>query len=405
MKYALSAGILSLSFATYASFPLPSDRPDRRWISNFDKAVQVEVTDTIENAISHCPDTGYCTLLVDQLELDTTVYINRSRTRLLGIAGNVVRWKKNVNASGYFFNITSNVSEVIIDGLNIIGDGIERDPDTFGIGAYGSNISKILVRGNHISGLNGKQNAHAIAFYGIGGSEASAIHQLTIEHNRINDMQTGSSETIAVNGNVRQWEIVGNEIRDINNIGIDAIGGEGTAPTQILEDGRIAPGKYDAARFGFIENNSISDMSTASNAAYGKTESWSAAIYVDGGQSISITGNTIDNAPWSLVVGAENCVSASYISIENNESSNAFYGDVLLGGYAKGEYTQHKSINCDPHTSQDASEGHGSVARLLVRNNALLSEAQRGPGFIGATVLQYRVEKSTVEPPFIKLNP
>ena len=395
---------IGLQPANATSFVLETDRPDRHWLAAFKDARKIVVTDSIEQAMLQCPEQQYCELLIDNITLTGTIEVNRSKTRFTGIDGNSIRMSAAKNVQGFFFRIEHGVSEVIFSGLNIDGENREKKPDVFGIGTYDSNISHVLISDNRIANLHGSENAHAIAFYGTGATEASAINNIIIENNHISDMRTGSSESIAINGNVRQWEIRGNTIERVNNIAIDAIGGEGTAPVQTLADGRIAPGNMDAARLGFIENNTVSDMSTLDNPAYGNKVSWAAAIYIDGGHSIKVIGNTVSNAPWSLVVGSENCVTSSFVQMFDNRSSNAQFGDVLLGGYSKGGYRENPTINCDPHTSIDASEGHGYVSNLDIRNNTLQSTSTNNELFIGNTVLQHRIQRSTVEPPYVRLN-
>jgi hypothetical protein len=44
------------------------------------------------------------------------------------------------------------------------------------------------------------------------------------------------------------------------------IGGEGVAPME-MKYGRVFPGTNDAARYGFIENNRVENMSTETNPA------------------------------------------------------------------------------------------------------------------------------------------
>jgi len=384
---------------------LESDRPDRQWLSAFNGAKKIKVRDSIEAALLQCPKQQYCELLVDQLVLTQTVEINRSKTRLTGLKGNQVRMSKNRRTNGFYFQVTQGVNQVIFSDLNLDGENIEKFPDIFGIGSYASNISQVMLSNNRIANFHGNENAHAIAFYGIGATDEEAINNIIIENNQISDMRTGSSESIVINGNVRQWEIVGNMIERVNNIAIDAIGGEGTAPTQFLPDGRVSPGTFDAARFGFIENNTVIDMSTKNNPAYGNQESWSGAIYIDGARSIRIAGNTVSNAPWALVIGAENCVTSSHIQMFDNTSNGSRYGDVLIGGYADGGYLEDIQINCDPHTSIDKSEGHGDVSNLDVRNNRLNSNKDGSNLFLGNTVLQHRIKHSTIEPPVVRLNP
>lgn len=396
--------LFSSQFVFAASFVLETDRPDRQWLRAFDNAKKITVTDSIKQALLQCPETQYCELLIDQITITQTIEVNRSKTRFTGVNGNQIRMASAKDANGFFFRVEQGVSQVVFSNLNIDGENRERIPDVFGIGAYNSNISQVLVSGNRISNLHGSENAHAIAFYGTGENDNAAINNIIIEDNHITDMRTGSSESIAINGNVRQWEIIGNKLERINNIAIDAIGGEGTAPVQTLADGRIAPGEFDAARLGFIENNTVSNMSTKDNPAYGNKVSWAAAIYIDGAHSIRVEGNRVSNVPWGLEVGSENCLTSSFVQMSNNQSSNAHFGDLLFGGYSEGGYLENSNINCNPHSSTDDSEGHGYVSNLDIRDNALQSTDVNNSFFIGNTVLQYRIDRSTIEPPYLRLS-
>jgi hypothetical protein len=47
---------------------------------------------------------------------------------------------------------------------------------------------------------------------------------------RVHHLKTGSSESLVVNGNVTNFRITHNVVHDNNNIGIDVIGFERTAP-------------------------------------------------------------------------------------------------------------------------------------------------------------------------------
>ncbi len=258
------------------------DRPQRNWLNAFNGASKVVVTTTIENALNQCPLNDYCELEVNQLVLDHTVYLNRPKTKITGLVGNKVTFSQASNQlNNTYFKVESNNSNIIIEGLNIDGESVVRD-EANAILVSGNNINNILINNNNIHHIYvGDSNAHGIAVYGTGVTEAAANSHIIIESNQVHHMKTGSSESIVVNGNVKHWEIVGNTVNDVNNIAIDAIGGEGTSPT-ILLDGRIVPGPFDIARYGFIENNSVFAMSTETNSAYNNQKSWAAGIYVDG---------------------------------------------------------------------------------------------------------------------------
>lgn len=349
-----------------------SARPTRSWITVFDGVSPVAVSGSLQTAIDDC--VSVCVIEVDQIDLNDTVYINQTNIKLLGKVGNKITF--SASATGSMFLIETGAENIIIEDLNIDGrvsnSGKERDPDVIGISVDGDSIANVQLIGNHIHHLDGKEGAHGIAVFGSGASEQTAISNIIVEGNQLNDLRTGFSESIVVNGNVKNWEIIGNSVTDVNNIAIDAIGGEGTSPTR-NDNGRIVPGIYDAARFGFIQNNIVTNMSTLSNPAYGSTHSFAAGIYIDGGHNILISGNTITNTPWAFEVGAENCVSTNHITIENNTSSLSRFGDLLIGGYAATGYFADTGINCDPLTSNDNAEGHGYTRFNTVKNNNFTS--------------------------------
>ena len=71
-------------------------------------------------------------------------------------------------------------------------------------------------------------DAHGIAVYG--NLADHPIDEVVIRGNELFNLTLGSSEALVVNGNVTGWLIQDNVVHDTNNIGIVAIGYEGTAP-------------------------------------------------------------------------------------------------------------------------------------------------------------------------------
>jgi hypothetical protein len=81
----------------------------------------------------------------------------------------------------------------------------------------------IALRGLEVHDIRtATADAHGIAVYGTSGD--AAIHDVTIERNSVHDNHLGSSESVVVNGNVRDWSIARNRIFRNDNIGVDAIG-------------------------------------------------------------------------------------------------------------------------------------------------------------------------------------
>lgn len=358
--------------------------PNTVWEQRFSAQPDVLATASIDDAIYSCDDVvgprGYCVVQITDTASRQPLFIDRSRTKIIGFEGMRPLRAQRFEST---LSIVENTKHVVIEGLELQGRSTGWD-DVYGILVNGENINGVVIRDNHIHHYKSDDQAHAIAVYGSGATGRSAIRNVLLENNRVHDMETGASESIVVNGNVVRWAIVGNTVKDVNNIAIDAIGGEGTSPTRTLSNGRVLPGARDRARLGFILNNHVENMSARDNVAYAdddEEDPWAAAIYVDGGSRIKIEGNTVINAPWAYEIGAENCVVTSHISLLNNSASGSLFGDLLLGGYAETGYNRDASIHCDPlnppepvelETSVDpgdATEGHGYVARLRVQGN------------------------------------
>src|SRR4051794_8262784 len=86
---------------------------------------------------------------------------------------------------------------------------------------------------------------------------------IVIDGSEVYQCRTGNSETIAINGNVVNWEVTNNLVHDNTNIGIDAIGYEATCC------GGTSDAILDRARNGVIRGNTVWNCSSAGTAATG----------------------------------------------------------------------------------------------------------------------------------------
>lgn len=349
-----------------------ANKPALAWTTLFSQKADVVATGDITRAISQCDKRvgagNYCAVELRSATPSKPFSIERSKTKVFARTSGQPVVGKPGQAT---ISIGSNIDKVLIENLELVGTRAGRQP-IHAIVIAGERIKDIAIRRNQIHHFDSDASAHGIVVLGSGNTREQRIQRITIDQNHLHDMQTGSSETIAINGNVTDWIISNNRIARVNNIAIDAIGGEGTAPTVTLA-GRVVPSPLDTARNGWIENNTVSAVSTRTNPAYGYARSWAGAIYVDGGRNITITGNTVRNAPWAYDIGAENCVTTENIILRNNTAVGSHFGDLRLGGYTETGYLSAQQINCDPHTSEDANEGHGYVRRVTVSNNNFLS--------------------------------
>lgn len=210
-----------------------------------------------------------------------------------------------------------------------------------------------------------KANAHGIAAY---GTAASPISGLVIENCRIHDLRLGASEALVLNGNVTDFQILNNSVRDCNNIGIDLIGYEGTNRKASL----------DRARGGVVRGNRVSGIDSSTNPAYGGGltsgggDYCAAGIYVDGGTRILIERNEVWNCNIGIELASEHQGrSTDFITVRNNVVRDNHISGLALGGY---------------------DSRRGATADCRVENNTLVDNNTVG-GWDGQVMLQYHISR------------
>ena len=176
-------------------------------------------------------------------------------------------------------------------------------------------------------------NGFGIAVYGTDAK--TPITDLIIDGNEVHHLKTGSSESLVVNGNVTNFRITHNVVHDNNNIGIDVIGFERTAPDPPV----------DQARDGIVSGNLVYNITSRGNPAYRDDES-SDGIYVDGGTRILIEQNVIHNVDFGIELASEHKNRAtSYITARNNLVYHCHTAGVSIGGYAPERgHTEHATV-------------------------------------------------------------
>ncbi len=197
-----------------------------------------------------------------------------------------------------------------------------------GIYAHGAG-SNLSVLGNHIhdiattvgscDGAGG--NAFGLAVY---GTETTPWTNVTVSENELDHLTLGCSESLSINGNVDGFVVAKNKVHDNDNIGIVAIGFEGTAPTPAL----------DQARNGVIIGNVVYNITSRNNPAY-NGETSADGIYVDGGTRLLIEGNVVHNADLGIEVASEHAGrSSSYVMVRSNSIYFSNAAGISVGGYA-----------------------------------------------------------------------
>lgn len=225
-----------------------------------------------------------------------------------------------------------NVNYITIQGFEIRNYSTSKAADVpIGIYVFGADDG-IQLLNNHIHNIattasGCKANALGVAIYG--SSAPASIDNLVFSGNEVDDLTTGCSESVTLNGNVENFTVTNNLIHDNNNIGIDFIGFEKVSPQTA----------YDQARNGEVSGNTVYNITSNYNPAYGTKKPNSSygadGIYVDGGTQIVIERNTVHNTDLGIEMASEHKgKTTSYITARNNlvYSSNAV--GISIGGYA-----------------------------------------------------------------------
>jgi hypothetical protein len=226
---------------------------------------------------------------------------------------------------------------VTVRGLTITGYRT-RSLDKMPIGIYVTGAGdRITLAGNHVHHLGNdnptlgsfEMNAHGIAVYGR--NAARPITHVTVAGNELDHLVLGASESLVLNGNVDGWAIIGNDIHDNNNIGIDAIGFEPTI------GGAARWTDVNRARNGLIAGNRVSRIISEGNPAYYEDGEWcncADGIYIDGGKSIVVAANRVDASDIGIEVASEWARGrTNAIRVVGNTITRSRYTGFAAGGY------------------------------------------------------------------------
>jgi len=225
--------------------------------------------------------------------------------------------------------------------------------DVMGVGSHiellKNNVHHIQQTFEGRDGPGHGANAFGIAVYGT--NVKTPITDLIIDGNEVHHLKTGSSESLVVNGNVTNFRITHNVVHDNNNIGIDVIGFEHTAPDPAV----------DQARDGVVSDNLVYNITSKGNPAYRNDES-SDGIYVDGGTRILIEQNVIHDVDFGIELASEHKDRAtSYVIARNNLVYHNHTAGVSIGGYdPERGHTEHCTvINNTLYDNDTSATGSG----------------------------------------------
>ena len=167
----------------------------------------------------------------------------------------------------------------------------------------------ILIKDNHFTMLRSR-NGHSIY--------VTNSRNIEISNNSFDNIRTGNSEVIALNGNVSDFSIHDNVMTNMDNIAIDIIGGEGTG------DGDDIP------KNGEIYNNVIDYQ------GFQRTNYWTSPLYLDAAWYVNIFNNIVKNSSLGIEIGSEKPgFYSKNVNVYNNQLINISKVGILVGSEEK----------------------------------------------------------------------
>ena len=202
------------------------------------------------------------------------------------------------------------------------------------------------------------------------------MKHLSLIDNEIYNCRLGFSEALAVNGNVDTFNIIGNTVHDVTNIGIVMIGHEQTCSDPLL----------DQARNGVCKEN-ITYKCSSPYAANG-------GIYIDGAKDITIERNTCYQNIWGIEVGCEHPgKTASGIIVRNNIIYRNAKSGIALGGYdfptGSGKITDSYFYNNTLFDNDTLNDYEGEVNITYAENCTLTNNIIYGTNSDNLLIIQY----------------
>ncbi|MEM1505982.1 right-handed parallel beta-helix repeat-containing protein [Domibacillus sp. 8LH] len=269
------------------------------------------------------------------------------------------------------------VSYVTVEGFEIRNyHSKQEDLVPIGISVSGSGKGIRLLQNHihHIETRHKNGNAHGIAVYGTKAPQA--IEDILISGNKLEDMKLGASETLVLNGNVSNFEVTHNIVRRNDNIGIDMIGFEGVSPVEA----------FDQARNGIVRSNTVYQISSYGNPAYGNDYS-AGGIYVDGGKEIVIEKNKTFENDIGIEAASEHAgKSTSSVTIRENTIYENRGAGIAIGGYDTERGSTINSVITDNVLYKNDTK-HQESGQLLLQYNTKQNKIENNVMVAGSSKL------------------
>ena len=274
-----------------------------------------------------------------------------------------------------------NSSFVVVQGFelrNYTTSSVRDVPVGVYVSGAGSNVQ---IVNNHIHDITTTAKttpkacgSDALGMAVYGSAAPAAISGLVVSGNEIDDLMTGCSESLSIDGNVDGFAVTSNVVHDNDNIGIDAIGFERVSPDPA----------YDQARHGEIRGNIVYNITSYGNPDYGRQYA-ADGIYVDGGTQIIIEQNLVHNADLGIELASEHKGHVTSAVIARN---NVVYQDnsngISIGGYgpnrggSDGVTVVNNTLwdNDTKHTGSGEFQIQFNATNNLFENNIVYASAQ-----------------------------
>ncbi|MCP4215611.1 MAG: hypothetical protein GY765_13235 [bacterium] len=283
------------------------------------------------------------------------------------------------NSSAGYISLQSYTGEtVIIDGQGVSGSNLVLIASKSYIKINGFDLRNNLNvndgSGIRITGSGDRLEIENCTIHNIRGSDAmgitvygtsssTALTNIVVKNNMIYDCDPAHSEALVLNGNINGFEVSGNTVHDVNNIGIDFIGGESDA---------------GVARNGSCSGNTVYNARSNYGGGYG------AGIYVDGGQDIIIENNTVYECDLGIEIGAENNgTNTTGITVRSNLVYNNDKTGIVFGGYdaSVGRTNNCFFYNNVLYQNDTMHEGNGEIwiqygQNNVIKNNIVYCDSQ-----------------------------
>jgi hypothetical protein len=223
---------------------------------------------------------------------------------------------------------------------------------------------------------NQNVDAYGIAVIAGGTSSSQKLQHVVVEGNTVTETRTGQSETVTFNGALEDFLAADNVIDDADNIGLDTIGWE-TGGAQ--------------ASHGYVFDNTVFDVDTESNAAYGKWDASTgtcgplpenaAGLYDDGGSYIWFGSNTVWNCDQGINLDVETRKKETdHLLVSDNtvhQDPGTSFGDPSVGTEPPGFAGTSGVAGHDPYALYIDAFGSGaSITDVYVHDNTFQNESQ-----------------------------